>query len=285
MVRIPGERSAGCHDVSRRRLIRRAAGLSLSLLGGMLLDALGPADTLVRRSRTASTVWGASASHAQTPPDPDELHHWLLSTPFEPGELPSGFTINPPANRRTGSGMQAIEPSLRGLIGAALAELRGPDLTNVIWYYVFATDADALFHFEYGELGRSTTGGGGTAASQSAAAGLPVGTKLHEAYTPPGIDLPAWCVAAKTGPWGWTTCSVLVGSVEVVGYSKALPGTGANRGSDANAIALARAGVTHLMHFFITGLPLIPVRHDLVDAEPRAEEHPDGRAHAARGRR
>jgi hypothetical protein len=76
---------------------------------------------------------------------------------------------------------------------------------------------------------------------------------FREVYAP-GFDRPALCVAGKTGPWPWTSCVVLVGYVEVIGHAKAVPGTPAQRGNDANAVAGAVAGVAHLERMVGRGL-------------------------------
>jgi hypothetical protein len=221
--------------VSRRRFVGRVTRLGLSVLGLLALDG---------------GRMGAGVAMAQMLPEPTELYRRLLGTPFQSGELPPGFAVNPPMNQPAGSGMQPVHPDLPGLTSALVAELRGPDLTNVIWYYLFASEADALDHFENGDWGRTTTSSGPADTSQLPSGAPPVAgsadSTLTEAYTPADVDQPAWCVAAKLGPWGWTSCTILVENVEAVGYSKARPGTGANRGNDANAIALARAAVAHL---------------------------------------
>ena len=129
-----------------------------------------------------------------------------------------------------------------------MAALRGPDLTNTIWYYVFDDDEHAADHFEYGALGRSATSSGQVDSGQTADGSPLAGaapTTITEVYAP-DFEQPAWCVAAKSGPWGWTSCTVLVGNVK----SSATPRCsrhGAARGDDAHAIALAGAGVAHLL--------------------------------------
>jgi hypothetical protein len=215
---------------SRRAFLHLAGGISLT---GLLL--------LSGRARAAS---------APFPLSPDDLYRRLLATPFGPSELPSGFKVNAPSN--SASGLQRIEPDLPGLVGAAVLELNGPDLTNTIWYYVFASEAEALDHFENGSLGRSTTSAvaPGTDLEQSSGSGTPVAgapsNRLTEAYEPSDFSLPSWCVAARAVNWAWTTCDVLTGYVEVVGYSAARPGTGAQRGDDVHAISLAEAALDHL---------------------------------------
>jgi hypothetical protein len=54
--------------------------------------------------------------------------------------------------------------------------------------------------------------------------------------------------AGRIGYGGWTGCRVLVGTIDVIGCSKVLPGTGARRGNDAVAMSLAQAGADHLAY-------------------------------------
>jgi len=219
--------------MNRRQLLRRAGGVVLGLsLAGLVVPGRA----------------GAAALPASSP---DDLYRRLMATPFGPGELPSGFTVNAPSN--SVSGLQAIQPDIPGLVGAAILELRGPDLTNTIWFYVYASEADALNDFENGTLGRTTTSqiepGADLESSSGSAPGPVAGApsnRLAEAYEPAEFDVTAWCVAAKAVNWAWTNCSALAGYVEVAGYSAVRPGTGAQRGNDANAIALAQAALAHL---------------------------------------
>jgi hypothetical protein len=211
----------GGYRRDRRDFLRRAAQAGAALVGLLLVGDVAP------------------AAAAQTSLSPDELYYRLLSTRFEDRELPAGFTILP-AYQSTATVVQT-SPSLPGAIGGGLVTLRGPDLQNVIWYYVFGSEAEALDQFENGTFGRRTTVPG---PSDDSSQGQPV--TITEVYEPDGFTVPASCVAGKTGYWGWTSCRALAGMVLVVGYSKVMPGTGADRGNDAVAIALAQAGLGHL---------------------------------------
>lgn len=208
---------AGLH--TRRHFLRRAAGIGLGVAGLLLL--------------------GSRIAAAQPLESAQDLFKRLLSTPIRPDEMPAGFKVSPPYHSTYS--MQEIHPDFPGLVGATIVEIDGPDLTNTIWYYVFGSEAEALAHFENGEFGRATTSAGQSSAEIT----------LTETYEPAGFQDPAWCVAAKHRQWGFTSCSVLVGNVEIVGFSRVLPGSGAQRGNDANAIALARAGAAHLRRLFV----------------------------------
>ena len=195
-----------------------------------------------------------SPALAQPTQTPEQVYRRLMSTPFAAeratgrvqGQCPEQRVVRPPED----------QPAIPGLVGAAVLELRGPDLTNTIWYYVYASEAEALDHFDNGTFGRATTstvepgtdleGSSGSSGSGSTAIpGAPSAT-LTEAYEPPDVEGPAWCVAARAVNWSWTSCSALAGFVEVIGYSAIQAGRGAQRGDDANAIALAQAALAHL---------------------------------------
>jgi hypothetical protein len=189
---------------------------------------------------------------AQPTQTPEQVYRRLMATPFRSDELPDGYKVNAPSN--PSSGLQSIEPGIPGLIGAAVLQLRGPDLTNTIWYYVYASEAEALEHFENGKFGRTTTSsvapgtdleGSGQASGSAAVPGAPR-AYLTVAYEPSGFAAPAWCVAARAVNWSWTSCAAVAGFVDVVGYSAIQAGSGAQRGNDAHAIALAQAARTHL---------------------------------------
>jgi hypothetical protein len=195
----------------------------------------------------------ASAAGVRSVSSPEQLFHDLMATPFRPSELPAGFRMGDPSNPR--SGLQRVEPGIPGLVGGAVLELRGPELTDTIWYYVYESEAAALDHFENGKFGRTTTSQvppgtdleqtGPTASGSTTIPGGP-SARLTEAYEPAEFDVPAWCVAAKAVNWAWTSCQTVSGYVEVVGYSAIQAGRGAQRGDDANAIALAQAALAHL---------------------------------------
>jgi hypothetical protein len=192
---------------------------------------------------------GSRTAGAQPMLGPAELYRRLMATEFQPSELPAGFRLG-----ERGTYLSEITPASQeypGLVGAGVLQPTGQDLRNNIWYYVFATEADAQHHFEYGKFGRSTTSASqpeppSTPEERPHSIPGPITTTITEAYEPTGLDRPAWCVAGKTHVWGWTSCSILTEYVEVVGYSSVYPGRGADRGNDANAVALAVAGVAHL---------------------------------------
>ena len=116
---------------------------------------------------------------------------------------PSGSTLLPPPNRAGGSGLDSISPSFSGLVGGAMAALRGPDLTNTIWYYVFDDDEHAADHFEYGALGRSATSSGQVDSDQTADGSPLAGaapTTITEVYAPPDFEQPVGASPRSRAP-------------------------------------------------------------------------------------
>jgi len=154
----------------------------------------------------------------------------LERTPITAAELPSGST-DPRASR--GASVQAANAAVPGLIGEIDVALTGPDDRDGIAYLVFPADGAAAHAF----------------ASQSA------GQAARDvvSFAPSGIGYPTRCISAAVpqagGPaLGTTICYVRIGYVEVVGLSaRADPSGRTPQGDPEQAIALARAGVQHLL--------------------------------------
>lgn len=154
----------------------------------------------------------------------------LERTPMTADELPSGNT-DPRAGR--GTAVQEANAPIPGLIGELDISVTGPDDRDRIAYLVFPADELAARVF----------------ATQNA------GRAAHDAlsFAPSGIGYPTRCASAAVpqtgGPaLGTSVCYVRIGYVEVVGLSASADTSGRMpQGDPERAIALARAGVQHLL--------------------------------------
>ena len=211
------------HLIGRRPFIR-----------GMLGAGLVAAQALLAPAR-------AQAAGRRQPATPADLHRALLDG-FDARLLPPGFSVFRVADVTYGR---------TALVGAVNVELTGPGYRDMIWYEVYATEAEAQAAFEDGELGRQATSGGtGVPGVPAAPIVLSTGTRttIYETFVPDGFAEPAWGVVASTQiggrPWGWTGCSVQAGNVLV--KTQSMLEAPSRRGNDADAIALAQSALANL---------------------------------------
>lgn len=235
-------------DVVRRRdFLARLLGAGLAASRGLPASS-GLAGGFVAVPTSLGGELPVTLTPRRQPATPAELHRALLAG-FDARLLPPGFS-NPK--------VADVTYGRTWLVGAVNVELDGPSYRDLIWYEVYASDEQALARFEDGDFGRRAISGGTgipSVLAEPLEVASPNRTRVSETFVPDGFAGPAWGVVASTQiggrPWGWTSCTVLMGNVVVSAQS--MLGAPSYRGNDADAIALAQTAVTQLRR--ITGAP------------------------------
>jgi hypothetical protein len=180
-------------------------------------------------TRVAPTSASASATAAgsRTPPKtPQDLVNYLLSTPFTPaGALPAGFSVKSIGTVTPDASLQQFH-----VVGVVAVQVEGPDQEDDIFFYVYATDADARSRFD-----RAAPA---TGATQT-------GTFSASLFTKPSKCTTA-TLTSGSARYGSSTCDVLVDNVEVIGVSVVASDT--QKGNNINAINLAAAGNQRILY-------------------------------------
>lgn len=204
---------------NERRLPHRAALIVLVMAGLVLLggcDRLRPEPAAPQHSRLPERT----PEHAAY-----DLLDALLLSPVTV-ELPPGYTL-PPRNAVVRFDPKLTSPDTQALGGIVVLPT-GPHAVNWFGYTVAATTDAAQVTF-------------------GLPAALALGRPVTDTFTPAGFDSPVEChvaAAPQSGSGGITFCRALVGTVGV--FSRTESRTDPQRGSDADTVALLRAGVTHL---------------------------------------
>lgn len=185
-----------------------------------------------RLDPAAARGGGASASPQPTPlaAAAAAVFARLSAAPITAEELPQGISA---PQQAPGAAVQEANAPVAGLVGELDVRLSGPDERDLLAYLVFPSEAAAIAAF----------------ATQAAG---------HNArdpvlFTPSGISYPSRCASgsvptANGVTLGTTICYVRIGYVEVVGLSARRDASGRSpQGDPALAIALARAGVQHML--------------------------------------
>jgi serine/threonine protein kinase len=176
------------------------------------------------RTPTPTPTPTRTATPTVAPPlTAQDLYNLLLNTPFAAADLPAGFSSPQKSAGTFGPG-----PRAANAVGQVNVDMTGPDDVNGIVYIVYPTAADAQRRFNTIAPGEGTTFTG--------------------EFTPSGFTGQAKCITATstsgTAQRGLTICVVIVDNVEVEGIS--LLSSNSQRGNNDNAVALARAAITHL---------------------------------------
>lgn len=154
--------------------------------------------------------------------NPRALHDALLQTTVAANALPNGFIASAPKP------FESKWATSFGAIGTVSIAVSGPDALNSLLYYVFTNEQDAKRFFDDATTTRTE--------------------ETVDFFKPSGLNQPAGCERAAatvdSQKYGITDCYVLSGNV-VVKSTSWLSGA-LKAGKDANAIALAKSGVTHL---------------------------------------
>jgi serine/threonine protein kinase len=176
-----------------------------------------------------NTITNNISNNNSSPPtvamSPKELLAALQNSPFLESELPTGFK-----SPRLGPGDLTDVDTKNGGTGAVNIDVDGGDKGNNISYTVYNTAAGAKAALEQ--------------------EGFPPGSSNQANTTPPGFPQGmARCftfgvASATEATYGRTFCEVLVGNVGVAGGSSLSSDT--TKGNMDHALALARAGMTHL---------------------------------------